>query len=137
MNSTILKGTVIGNNVVIGANSLVSKDIPNNVVVAGNPAKIIMTLDEYLNKRKKEYVFEAKTAVRSFYEAYGILPERNQVMDFFPLYTRRSIEDISPDIKNILTDEGGIDEKLMINLFLATSPKFESYQQFLDWCLLD
>lgn len=139
MNTTILKNTIIGNNVIIGANSLVSKDIPNNVVVAGNPAKIIMTLDEYLSKRKKAYIFEAKTVVRSFYEAYGVLPDINQVIDFFPLYTRRDIDEIYkyPDIMTILTDEGGIDEKLMINLFMATDLKFESYQQFLDWCLLD
>lgn len=139
MNTTILKNTVIGSNVIIGANSLVSKDIPNNVVAAGNPAKIIMTLDEYFNKRKKEYALEAKTVVRSFYEIYGVLPDMNQIIDFFPLYTRRDIEEINkyPDIMNILTDEGGIDEKLMINLFLTTNPRFESYQQFLDWCLLD
>jgi len=139
MNTTILKGTVIGNNVIIGANSLVSKDIPNNVVAAGNPAKTIMTLDEYLIKRRKEYIFEAKMAVRSFYETYGVLPDMSQLIDFFPLYARRDIDDInkSPAIKNILTDEGGIDEKLMVDLFLATNSKFESYKQFLDWCLMD
>ncbi len=35
------KGIVIGRNVVIGANSVVTKDIPDNTVVAGNPARII------------------------------------------------------------------------------------------------
>ena len=34
----------IGDNVVIGANSYVDKDIPDNVVVAGCPAKILRTL---------------------------------------------------------------------------------------------
>lgn len=37
----ILPGTTIGNNVVIGANSLVSKIVPSNVLIAGSPAKII------------------------------------------------------------------------------------------------
>jgi hypothetical protein len=37
----ILPGTTIGDNVVIGANSLVSKNIPSNVLIAGSPAKII------------------------------------------------------------------------------------------------
>lgn len=41
MNVTILKGVSIGSNSVIGANSLVTKDIPNNVVAAGLPAKVI------------------------------------------------------------------------------------------------
>lgn len=42
----------IGSNVIIGACSLVNKDIPDNCVVAGVPAKIIKTFDEYLEKRK-------------------------------------------------------------------------------------
>ncbi len=41
--SIILKGVKIGNNVVIAAGSIVTKDIPNNCLVAGNPAKIIKT----------------------------------------------------------------------------------------------
>ena len=54
INSTILNGVTVGDNVIIGANSLVTKDVPNNCVVAGNPARVIMTLDEYREKRKKE-----------------------------------------------------------------------------------
>jgi|SRR5690606_1399910 len=38
---TILKGVKIGNGVVVGAGSLVTKDIPDFAVVIGNPAKII------------------------------------------------------------------------------------------------
>lgn len=53
MQATILKGVTIGNNVIIGANSLVNKDVPDNVVIAGNPARIIMSLEEYYEKRKK------------------------------------------------------------------------------------
>lgn len=48
--STILPNVRIGNNVIIGAGSVVTKDIPDNVVCAGNPARIICTLDEYINK---------------------------------------------------------------------------------------
>lgn len=51
-NSTILCNTRIGNNVIIGANSLVNKDIPDNSVVAGNPAKIICSTEEYLDNIK-------------------------------------------------------------------------------------
>ena len=38
---TILKGVTIGDNVVIGANTLVHKDVPSNVVIGGNPFKIL------------------------------------------------------------------------------------------------
>lgn len=40
----VIGGINIGNNVVIGANAVVCKDVPDNVIVAGVPAKIIKTL---------------------------------------------------------------------------------------------
>jgi len=39
--ATILRGVTIGENSVVGAASVVTKDVPDNVIVAGNPAKII------------------------------------------------------------------------------------------------
>jgi acetyltransferase-like isoleucine patch superfamily enzyme len=39
--AVITKGVKIGNGAVIGANSLITKDVPENAIVAGNPAKVI------------------------------------------------------------------------------------------------
>ena len=39
--ATILRGITIGENSVVGAGSVVTKDVPDNTIVAGNPAKII------------------------------------------------------------------------------------------------
>jgi acetyltransferase-like isoleucine patch superfamily enzyme len=44
-NVIILPGVTIGKNSVVGAGSVVTKSIPNRVVVAGNPAKILKTLE--------------------------------------------------------------------------------------------
>lgn len=41
----VMPGVTIGNNVVIGGGSVVVKDIPDNVIAVGNPAKVIKTLD--------------------------------------------------------------------------------------------
>lgn len=41
--STILPGVKIGDEVIVGAGSVVTKDVPSNTIVAGNPAKIIKT----------------------------------------------------------------------------------------------
>jgi len=43
--STVLKGVTIGENSVVAANSVVTRDVPANVVVAGNPAKVVKELD--------------------------------------------------------------------------------------------
>ena len=40
-----LPGVTISNNVVIGAGSVVTKDLPDNVIAAGNPARIIRHVD--------------------------------------------------------------------------------------------
>ena len=44
MNSIILKGTTLGNNVIVGAGSVVHGKFPDNVIIAGNPAKIVKHL---------------------------------------------------------------------------------------------
>ena len=41
VNVTVMKGVTIGNNSIIGAGSVVTKSIPDNVIAAGNPCKVI------------------------------------------------------------------------------------------------
>ena len=45
-NVTILPGVAIGNNVVVAAGAVVTKDVPDNCVVGGVPAKIIKTIED-------------------------------------------------------------------------------------------
>ncbi|AFR22739.1 acyltransferase [Lactobacillus helveticus] len=52
MNATILAGTVIEDNVIIGAGAVVSGKCKNNSVYAGNPAKKIGSIDELYKKEK-------------------------------------------------------------------------------------
>lgn len=58
--ASILPGTSIGNNVIIGSGSVVKGIIPDNSIVVGNPCKIIKKTDEYAayHKKKKEYFIE-------------------------------------------------------------------------------
>lgn len=50
--SLILPGVTIGNNVLVAAGSVVTKSIPSGVVVGGNPARIICTVEEYYKKNE-------------------------------------------------------------------------------------
>ena len=54
-NTTILGNVKIGPNVVIGAGSVITKDVEPNSVVVGNPAKKISSFDEYIEKRKEVF----------------------------------------------------------------------------------
>jgi acetyltransferase-like isoleucine patch superfamily enzyme len=44
-NAVLLPGVTIGENAVVGAGSIVTRDVPSRVVVAGNPAKVIRSLE--------------------------------------------------------------------------------------------
>ncbi|UCF30261.1 MAG: transferase [bacterium] len=45
-NSTLLPGIIIGENAIVGAGSVVTRDVPDRAVVAGNPAKFIKYKEE-------------------------------------------------------------------------------------------
>lgn len=50
-NATILCGITIGENSMIGAGSVVTKDVPANAIVVGNPAKVIGKVKDLINKK--------------------------------------------------------------------------------------
>jgi maltose O-acetyltransferase len=50
----ILPGVTIGSEVIIGAGSIVTEDIPSGVVAAGNPARVLYSLAEFLERRTAE-----------------------------------------------------------------------------------
>jgi len=65
--SIVLPGVSIGCDVIIGAGSVVSRDIPDNVVAAGNPARMLCATDEWLERKKLEIA-----SVPSFGEEYTL-----------------------------------------------------------------
>lgn len=66
MNTIIMPDVSIGNNVIIGCGAVVTKDIPDNSVAVGVPARVIESIDEYYLKNKdkcdmtKKFSFENK-----------------------------------------------------------------------------
>lgn len=57
MNSVIMPGVEIGKNCIIGCCSVVTKNIPDNSVAVGIPARVIETIAEYNEKNKNRFVF--------------------------------------------------------------------------------
>lgn len=47
-NCIILPGVKIGSNAIVGAGSVVTKNVPENSIVAGNPARVIKTIEQYV-----------------------------------------------------------------------------------------
>lgn len=58
MRTILLPGTRLGNNVIVGAGSVVKGHFPDNVVICGNPAKIICTTEEWAKRHyeKQDYI---------------------------------------------------------------------------------
>lgn len=54
-NASILQGVSVGDNVIIGYGSIVTKDLPSNGVYAGIPAKYICSIEEYYEKNKDSF----------------------------------------------------------------------------------
>jgi tetrahydrodipicolinate N-succinyltransferase len=50
VNSIVMPGVTIGSRVIVGSGSVVTKDVPDGVVVAGNPARMVSTFDDYRAK---------------------------------------------------------------------------------------
>lgn len=136
MNTTILKGVNIGDNVIIGANSLINKDVPNDVVVAGNPFRVVCTIEEYYKKREKLQFKEAKELVREYYKVYNKYPEKKYLSEFFWLFEKRNTEKFSDESferqMKLLNNY-----EFSKNKFNETKSKFKNYEEFIEKCFED
>ncbi|NLU25579.1 acyltransferase [Acetivibrio thermocellus] len=132
-NAIIMRNTVIGDNVIIGAGSVVTKDCESNYVYAGVPAKKIMTIEEFHEKRKNLQLQEAKEVAIQYYKRTGKIPSKEILREYIFLFeNRENIKD--PVVDKVLRDSGHYD--LCKKAFENTKPMFNGFLDFLEYCNL-
>ena len=65
----VLKGVTIGENSVVAAGAVVTRDVPANVVVAGNPAQVVKELDPETPRHTRADLYKDPYATADFYDA--------------------------------------------------------------------
>lgn len=75
VNTIILPGVEIGPRCIVGSGSVVIKDIPPNSVAAGIPAKVLCSIDEYLEKHRAKMKTAPLFPFKEYDETY-LTPER-------------------------------------------------------------
>lgn len=63
-NAIIMPGVTIGNNCVIGVSAVVTKDIPDNSVAVGIPARVIESLEDYIKKNESSIVLTKNLSMK-------------------------------------------------------------------------
>ena len=131
----ILRGVTIGDNVIIGAGAIVTKNIPSDSVVAGIPARVVCTLDEYYQKRRAKAVEEAKQYARDLYHYRGARPIVEDFWEEFALFYHE--EDNYPEafvqrIKNVQ-----MPGELYTEFIKTNKPMYASFEDFLNDALED
>lgn len=130
----ILKGADIGDNVIIGAGSVVSRKLEGNAVYAGVPARRLMGIDEFLEKRRDAQVQEAVSLVREYEAVYGHAPEKELLREFFWLFEPRKLGNLNQVFADVLNLD---DQKEQSGaMFNVSKPRFDGYEDFLNYCNL-
>jgi acetyltransferase-like isoleucine patch superfamily enzyme len=132
MGTIILCGSTIGDNVIVGANSVVSGNIESDSVYAGNPAKKIMSLDEYREKRRSRQLEEAAKFVKDYYYSYNKFPDEDKLHEYFYLFTDGK-KPLSDTFRNKLHLCENYEQSMCwLN---EHAPRFNGYDEFIKYCM--
>lgn len=126
-NVMVLKGVTIGNNCFIGAGSIVTKDIPANSIAVGTPCKVVMSLEEYYQKRLVKSEDEALEYARSIQERFHRKPVPSDFWEEFIWFVSGNEIDKYPEIP-IRRQLGPSYERYKAN----HKAKYHSFKDFLS-----
>lgn len=129
--ATVLPGTVVGDNVIVGAYSVCSGELKSDSVYAGNPARYIMSLEEFYAKRTARQLDEAVSYVLNYENRFGKFPPMEELDEYFFLFWNNDYQDFDPFEKKLKLV--GNYEKSKENL-MEKVKQFDSYEAFLEYC---
>lgn len=132
MNAVITRGVTIGDHVVIGAGSVVTKDCPSGGVYAGNPARLIMTMDQYREKRKALQFSEAKTVALQYWAHFGVKPPKEIFTEYFMLFSDLEEALSVPEFRKQMELLGNFEETRAY--MMENPPQYPGYEEFLRAC---
>ena len=133
MNAIITRGVTVGDNVVIGAGSVVTNDCESDAVYAGNPAKRIMSIDEYYQKRRQKQFDEARTIARAYMERFGKEPPQEAFSEYFMLFCTPEDAMQVEVFRRQMETSGNFEE--CVQYIQAHKPMFHGYRAFLEACM--
>lgn len=127
---TVMKGVTIGDNCIIGYGSLVTKNIPSNSVVAGSPARVICTLEEYYEKRKVKALEESLAVANEIEKYYKRKPVPTDFREEFVYFVSGNEIEKYPKlpIRHQLTTMGDCFDRWV----REHKAPYKSFEEFLD-----
>jgi len=133
MDAIILRNVTIGDDVIIGANAVVTGNCESGWVYAGNPARKILTVAEYYEKRKAAQLSEARQLAGAYYERTGKKPPVEIFHEYFMLFSRE--EELLPAFREKMKLCGNYEAS--VKALREHPPLYASYEAFLEDCGLN
>ena len=119
----------IEDNTIVAAGSVCTGQYPPNSVIAGTPAKVICTLDEYKKNRQARQLLEVTDIVRCYRKCYNRNPPKELIAAYSYLFEPRQ-EPFDTALINRLKLKGNYEKSK--EAFMNSKPIFMSYEDLLE-----
>ena len=129
MRSMILKGVTVGDNVIIAAGAVVTKDVPSGSVVAGVPAKVICSYEDYYRKRAQAYPSECKEYAESLMRRNPSAQLTHDMFrdDYVLFVDGSNCDDFEFPYSNVFPEDKFVEWRRM------HKRQFENFEEFEKW----